>query len=479
MAKLSFKRIIWAYDREHLLHPFIVLGLNTLADAGYEPTMVAADKAQGARWRSFDDFSFAQRVRNYQHLVHEVRKTLEQRAVHSVLQAKQLRKALVWEKTGEIGRLTAKDRWRRRRLIAWHNVRHAWIQFLRAVFKAYGDARRLNWDTWRIYLKGGWRLVRLDADVMITSRPEAAFWAAIVAKAKGMRLVYFPFELYGEQIVEPSKFLLWFERFMLRHMVDAVVTQNECRAGVLEGERGSRVKPLIVHNYKPIRAERRAGGKLRARHKLKPGTRIVLHEGVTVDGRWLEYLAQSVLHLPEDVVLILMGQEKLKWRQVHAAEIKEALATGRLILAGPVPHEELPDYVADADVGVIIYDDTVRNNVFCEPGKLSDYIAVGVPVVAPAFPTIGPVVRGYDIGRCFEGHSPESIAATIMSVLERPKTAWAPALERACSELTWETQAPNLLAAVAGGQPSYAPRTSSVATGVNDLGRASTASLKQ
>jgi glycosyltransferase involved in cell wall biosynthesis len=234
-----------------------------------------------------------------------------------------------------------------------------------------------------------------------------------------------------------------------------------------------------VHNYKPIHSEHREGGRLRAKHKLKAGTRIVLHEGVIVDGRWLEFLARSVLHMPDDVVLVMMGQEKLKWRQVHAEEIKDALATGRLILAGPVPHDELPDYVADADVGVIIYDDSVRNNVFCEPGKLSDYIAVGVPVVAPAFPTIGPVVQGYDIGRCFEGHSPEAIAATLLSVLERPKAEWAPKLERACAELTWETQAPNLLAAVAGAPSPYSPLTAAPAAGVNELGRTPAASLRQ
>ncbi len=164
-----------------------------------------------------------------------------------------------------------------------------------------------------------------------------------------------------------------------------------------------------------------------------------------------------MLHLPEDVVLVMMGQEKLKWRQVHAAEIKAALATGRLILAGPVPHDELLDYVADADVGVIIYDDSVRNNVFCEPGKLSDYISVGVPVVAPNFPTIGPVVQGRGLGLCFDGHSPEAIAATLKAVLAKPKPRWAAALRRACSELTWETQAPNLLAAVQGGRPSRSP----------------------
>ncbi len=444
-------RVIWAYDREHTLHPFIVLGLNTLAEAGFEATVVSADKAEGAAYRSFDDFSFAERVRKFQHLVHKVRLDLEKVAVRHALAAEKARKPIRWAAEGKVKPPTPKERRRLLRRALWEDLQVNAIQAWRAVLKEYGNVRRLNWDTWAIYLKGFRRLMSLEGDVMIASRPEAAFWAAITAKLKGMRLVYFPFELYGEQIVKPMPFLLWFERFMLRHMVDAVLTQNDCRSDVLEKERGSRVKPLLVHNYKPIHWDHRPGGKLRARHGIAPDKKIVLYEGVVVDGRWLEFVAQSVVHLPDDVVLILMGQEKLKWRQVHAEQIKDALETGRLILAPPVPHEELHDYVADADVGIITYDDTVRNNVFCEPGKLSDYISVGVPVVAPNFPTIGPVVQGYGIGRCFDGHSPEAIAATLVAVLERPKAAWSEALQRACAELTWETQAPNLLAAVTGG----------------------------
>ena len=95
---------------------------------------------------------------------------------------------------------------------------------------------------------------------------------------------------------------------------------------------------------------------------------------------------------------------------------------------------------------------------------------------APNFPTIGPVVRGYDIGLCFDGHSPEAIAATFLQVLNRPKSEWGPALERACSELTWETQAPNLLAAVTGGHPSESRTGPPVAGGrIEELGGVSAA----
>ena len=447
------RRVIWAYDREHTLHPFIVLGLKTLVEAGWSATVVSADKAaKGAPYQSFDDFSFETRVKNYMRVIFDVRGKLEQDAI----QVKRARERLARRiaETGPDRVLTGLKRLRfqaKERALFLH---HESIQGWREVLKRAANLRRLTVDTWDVYLRGFSRLMRVEGDVMIASRPEAAVWACIAARLRGMRFVYFPFELYGEQITTPNPLVAWLERMMLRHCVDAVLTQNDCRAEVLVKERGSRVTPLLVHNYKPIHSEKRPPGRLRAKHNIPARKKIVLYEGVIVDGRWLEYVAQAVIHLPENVVMVMMGQEKMKWRQVHAPEIKDALATGRLILAPPVPHDELLDYVADADVGVIIYDDSVRNNVFCEPGKLSDYISVGVPVVAPNFPTIGPVVQGRGLGLCFDGHSPEAIAATLKSVLEKPKSRWAAALRRACSELTWETQAPNLLAAVEGGPPS-------------------------
>ena len=445
------RRVIWAYDREHTLHPFIVLGLKTLVEAGWDATVVSADKApKGAPYRCFDDFSFDQRVKRYHHVAFDVRGKLEKDAIQVKRARERLMRRMAETEPGRVlgGAKLVRFKAKARALFVWHETIQGW----RGVLKWAANVRRLTTDTWTIYLRGFRRLLSLKGDVMIASRPEAAFWAWLAARLGGMRFVYFPFELYGEQIVQPNPLVAWLERLMLRHGVDAVLTQNECRAEVLVKERGSRVTPLLVHNYKPIHPEQRPKGRLRAKHAIPARTKIVLYEGVIVDGRWLEFVAQSVLHLPENVVLVMMGQEKMKWRQAHAAEIKQALATGRLILSGPVPHDELLDYVADADVGVIIYDDSVRNNVFCEPGKLSDYISVGVPVVAPNFPTIGPVVQGRGLGLCFDGHSPEAIAATLKAVLDKPKSRWSAALRRACAELTWETQAPNLMAAVEGGR---------------------------
>jgi glycosyltransferase involved in cell wall biosynthesis len=433
------RRAVWAYDLEHLLHPFILLGVESLIEAGWDVTVVAADKAEGARWRSLDGFSYARREAAHRRIIVEARGPLAERA-----QALEQRRqgARSWAERALLRlRISALDGWS-------------------AALKAFALARHFTWEKWLIYLRGFLCLARLDADVMIASRPQAGVWACLVARARGMRFVYYPFELYGEQIIPPSKLVAALERLMLRHGVDAVVTQNSHRAAVLRDERGSRVEPLIVHNYKRFAPARRPTGRLRAELGIGPDMRIVLYEGMIVQSRWLEFLAQASLLLPPDVVLVMMGQEKLKWRKLYRKHLKAPVAAGRLIFAPPVPQEELLDYVADADVGVIIYDDSVRNNVFCEPGKLCDYVCAGVPVVAPGFPTIGPVVQERGLGLCFEGHSPEAIAATLIEALGRPKARWRPSLEKARQELTWESQAPNLLAAVAGEaveRPAEAP----------------------
>jgi glycosyltransferase involved in cell wall biosynthesis len=381
--------VVWAYDRDHRQHPFIVLSALSLLEAGHGVAVVSGDYAPGAPYAAWNDFS------------------MQRRLAH-------------WTQASE----------------------------LTALGRALGRLRYNSLDLWAMYARGFRRLMTLPADVIVASRPEAAVVAFVAATLRGKRFVYFPFELYGEQITRPSRLLLWAERLILRR-ADAIITQNAMRARVYVEERRAATTPFIVHNYKTTQPVQR-GGKLRRLLGLPAGQRIVLYEGLLIPGRWLDRLAQSVLHLPGDVTVVLMGREKMAWRAGVAEALAPALATGRLRILAPVSHDDLPDYVADADLGVVIYDDAVRNNLYCEPGKLTDYLSVGVPVVAPDFPTVGPVVRALDIGVCFEGGAPESIAGAILAGLARPKAAWRPALDAACGALNWESQVPALLRAITG-----------------------------
>ncbi len=414
--------IVWAYDREHLQHPFIGIGIETLRDAGHEVTVVAADKAEHADYPSRDAFHFRERSRHWDAFS-------ERRA-----------------------QLKAREK-------SASGMRVAWLKACRFGLTRVAQWRRDTIDTWRAYARGYRALRRLEPDVVVASRPEAALIAWAAMRGRRIRFVYYPFELYGDQTGSASSFIAWAEKKLLKERADALITQNECRAQVYAAERGFAGKPAIVHNYKPVRAHARSG-RLRQALGLGQDTKIALYEGMLIPGRWLQELAKSASFLPENAVIVLMGKEKSSWLQKNAALLDGiAKASGRLRVLPPVPHSEILDYAADADAGIIIYDDSCRNNLYCEPGKLSDYLAACVPVVAPAFPTIQPVVEAYGIGECFHGHSPQAIAAAISAVLAKPKAEWQAALRRACDHLTWETQAPAFLEAVTGESTAPALRS--------------------
>jgi glycosyltransferase involved in cell wall biosynthesis len=279
-------------------------------------------------------------------------------------------------------------------------------------------------------------------------------------------MVYYTMELYGEQHNHVRWWWKPFERFFVKRGIDALITQNDARARIYVEERGASVIPTIVHNYKPWR-KIAASGKLRERLDLPQDVRIILYEGLLGRGRWLDNLVLSAVHLPDDVRLVFMGKPSDWW----VTNVRPLLDTkgiaGRVLMAPWVPHSELPGYVADADVGVIIYDNSVRNNYYCEPGKLSDYVLAGVPVIAPNFPTIQPVVQRYNIGAVFEDPSPQSIAAAINKVLDAPKSAWQKPIEAAQKDLIWETQYPALEQAILGENP----RTSVKLLGVTPPGQ--------
>jgi glycosyltransferase involved in cell wall biosynthesis len=293
-----------------------------------------------------------------------------------------------------------------------------------------------------------YRTIRARPDTIIATVPHAAMVAWLAASGLRSRLVYYPFELFGEQSGPAPWVLRSMEKLLLRR-VDAMITQNEARSRFYRDERGARVMPAIVHNYKAARTAS-PNRRLAAALGLPASCDIILYEGQLTGGRWLDRLIRAAAYLPSRTRLVLMG-ERMPWWDVHGEQLlSDPQVAGRVLVAPFVPHEELLDYVAGARVGVIIYDDQVRNNYYCEPGKLSDYVMAGVPVVGPDFPTLGPVIRDLGIGRSFAGSDPEVIAQAISEVLEIPAEEWQAALARAKPLLAWETQQAAFLQAVTG-----------------------------
>jgi glycosyltransferase involved in cell wall biosynthesis len=129
-------------------------------------------------------------------------------------------------------------------------------------------------------------------------------------------------------------------------------------------------------------------GRLRRAAGLSPERRIVLFQGGLAAGRGLTILQAAAARLPEPWSLVVMGWGPLETKlREAAAEVNRDRdpACKRLVLIPPAPVECLAQWTAGADIGIIPYENTSLNHLYCTPNKLWEFPNAGVPILATGF----------------------------------------------------------------------------------------------
>lgn len=128
----------------------------------------------------------------------------------------------------------------------------------------------------------------------------------------------------------------------------------------------------------------------------------------------------------------------------------EAAGLDTVIFAGPVEHERVPACLAAADIGVAPFDVTAHRPLalgfYWSPLKVFEYMAVGLPVVAPAVDRITSLVRHEGEGLLYDPADRDGLAealATLRDPALRAKLG-AAARDRAVREYSWKTHCERL-----------------------------------
>ena len=333
------------------------------------------------------------------------------------------------------------------RFIALGKWRRSKVANTVAVKRAYGASKL----SIRLLVSAQDIFGKFKPDVIISFLPGGFAAAQLWAHRRVCRTIYYPFELYGKQRSKYSTAVVLLEMLSFLSKPDAVITQNEHRAQFYVDKRGCQTKPVIAHNYKLKPKADCAPIDFHIQHGIPRHKRIVLYQGMLSEGRWLDRLVLSAKYLPDDAVLVLMGPKQPKW---WAKNIEPMLAdkslSSKLVVLEQVDHEMVFSYALAASVGVVIYDDSVLNNVYCEPGKICDFVHAGVPVIAPGFPSIKPVIEDGNLGVTFTDFSPRGIGDAISAVLAYPEEYFSASLRAAAKYMTWEAQWPALSRCILG-----------------------------
>jgi glycosyltransferase involved in cell wall biosynthesis len=115
-----------------------------------------------------------------------------------------------------------------------------------------------------------------------------------------------------------------------------------------------------------------------------------------------------------------------------------------ITFTGPVPHTVLPACLAAADIGVAPFDPMrhapLRLGFYWSPLKIFEYMAVGLPVVAPALPRLSRLVRHEQEGLLYDPVEPRALDRALAALADASvrRRMGAAARERVVRDFSWD-----------------------------------------
>lgn len=198
-------------------------------------------------------------------------------------------------------------------------------------------------------------------------------------------------------------------------------------------------RPVVVRNAVDIRI-----GEQATTYEAN-GRKMVVHPGALTYFRGLPKLVEAARFLPDDIVLILMGNGPLKAELIQQAA--DLNCQHRILFVPPVPTHCVAATMAQAQAGVALLESVgTRQYDFALPNKFFEGIAAGLPMVTTQNTEIASLMRQYDMGITCDPNNPRQIADAIIEIMQPKNQArYRANVARARQELNWEQEEKKLI----------------------------------
>lgn len=229
-------------------------------------------------------------------------------------------------------------------------------------------------------------------------------------------LVYDSHELATGMPFPPTLLLLVrFVEGLMLPMVDILITANKSRLKIMEQIYKRTLlskKKEVFENYpepltgKPVPAE--------FDPKVLGGKVSFLYQGPLDSNRGIRELLQGMTSLSQDnwFLLIVGGNPE------QIAALKAEFPHKNIHFTGFVRNTEVPRYQALADVGIVALLNTCKNNYYCSPNKLYEYMQTGCAILGPDFEDIAHFIISNGLGVVTDFSDPNKIATSVRSLIE-------------------------------------------------------------
>lgn len=199
-------------------------------------------------------------------------------------------------------------------------------------------------------------------------------------------------------------------------------------------------RPTVLHNAFDLRT----AGNSAAIYDTTDRRKIV-HSGSITYGRSLPELIDALQYIPDDIVLILMGDGPLRVPLLNQAKVLEV--AHKVVHVPSVPTQSVAPTMAQADAGLVLTSHaSTYNGVVALPNKFFESIAAGLPLINNSNEQMRIWVEKYDLGAICDATDPKSIAQAIMTALEPANNArYRQNVAKAREILNWEQEEKKLI----------------------------------
>lgn len=169
---------------------------------------------------------------------------------------------------------------------------------------------------------------------------------------------------------------------------------------------------------------------------------IVMYHGGIMENRGIEQIIDAVSMMPTVGLVILGDPQRKEYLEAIIERIHTNKLEDRVYYHKAVPHSELFNYVAAADVGMATIIPKTKSYYYCLPNKFFENIQSLTPIIINDLPEMKRIVTKYNIGIVTEGMN----SVNIMDAIKKMKNnksdyqIYKTNLQKAKEELCWESE---------------------------------------
>ncbi|HRZ42997.1 MAG TPA: glycosyltransferase [Bacteroidales bacterium] len=182
---------------------------------------------------------------------------------------------------------------------------------------------------------------------------------------------------------------------------------------------------------------------------IDPEATLVVYSGNLQANRGIHYILDLSVAFPHVLFLLVGGNPE---RRILYEEVCRNRGIVNIRFEGQQPHNRIPLYLYAADVLLAMWSREVPTINFCSPLKVFEYLATGIPMVIPGYPTIMEVVEdGKDAFVCLPD-DPLSFEKTLQRALDADSESLrmmaSNARKKATESYSWNTRAQRIILAI-------------------------------